>query len=40
MTADLPGWLASAIDWEKVADAYKEYYTDLEFRGVTYWARA
>ena len=38
--ADLPGWLANAIDWDKVADALKEDYMEFEFRGVTYWARA
>ena len=38
--ADLPGWLANAIDWEQVADALKRDYTEFEFRGATYWARA
>lgn len=38
--ADLPVWLANAIDWEQVADALKEDYTEFEFQGVTYWARA
>ena len=38
--ADLPGWLANAIDWEKVADAYKEDYTEFELQGATYWAQA
>ena len=38
--ADLPVWLANAIDWDKVADALKEDYMEFEFRGATYWARA
>ena len=38
--ADLPAWLANAIDWDKVEDALKEDYMEFEFRGETYWARA
>ena len=38
--AGLLAWLANAIDWDKVADALKEGYTEFEFRGATYWARA
>lgn len=36
----LPRWIADNIDWEGVADALKADYTDFEFRGATYWARA
>ena len=38
--ADLPVWLANAIDWEQVADALKMDYTEFELQGATYWARA
>ena len=40
ISADLPVWLANAIDWERVADDFKMDYTEFEFQGVTYWARA
>lgn len=40
ISADLPVWLANAIDWERVADDFKMDYTEFEFRGETYWARA
>lgn len=37
--ADLPGWIASNIDWEGVADELKVDYTYFELDGNTYWAR-
>ena len=40
ISADLPAWLANAIDWERVADDFKMDYTEFEFQGETYWARA
>lgn len=40
LPAELPGWIADAIDWDQVADAIKEDYTDINFDGVDYWARS
>ena len=36
--ADFPVWIE--IDWESTAANVQVDYTDFEFRGVTYWARA
>lgn len=32
-------WPNNCIDWEKAARELQVDYTDLEFNGVTYWAR-
>ena len=40
LPADLPAWLANAIDWERAAEVFQEGYTEFEIQGVTYWARA
>ena len=32
-----PDWLV--IDWDATADNLRADYTDVEFRGSTYWAR-
>lgn len=32
-------WPLQFIDWEAAADALKEDYEELDFSGVTYWAR-
>lgn len=39
LPADLPWWIADAIDWEEVANNIRIDYTSFEFRGTTYWAR-
>ena len=36
---DLPWYIESAIDWDKVADAIQQDYTTAEFDGVTYYVR-
>lgn len=33
-------WPATYIDWEAAAAALQQDYTDIEFDGVTYWARS
>ena len=33
-------WPFSHIDWEAAADELQTDYTNIEFNGVTYWARA
>lgn len=33
------GWPLGFIDWDAAADALKMDYTELDFDGVTYWAR-
>lgn len=33
-------WPLSYINWEAAAEALKQDYTELDFDGVTYWARA
>jgi antirestriction protein len=33
-------WPHSYIDWEAAANALQKDYTDFDFDGVTYWARA
>ena len=40
INADTPYWITDAIDWDRVADALISDYTDYEFDGTTYWARA
>ena len=32
-------WPMDHIDWEAVAETLKQDYTELDFDGVTYWAR-
>jgi hypothetical protein len=32
-------WPLQYVDWEAAADALKQDYTEIEFDGVTYWAR-
>jgi len=36
---DLPSYIENNIDWEGVADAIKEDYTNVDFDGVEYWIR-
>lgn len=38
-TGELPSWVTSHIDWEKVTEEVKVDYTEFEFRGTTYYAR-
>lgn len=33
-------WPLTYIDWERAADALKQDYSEIDFDGVTYWARA
>ena len=40
INADTPYWITDAIDWDRVADTLISDYTDYEFDGATYWARA
>lgn len=34
------GWPLGYIDWTAASEALKNDYTEFEFRGTTYWARA
>lgn len=34
---EMPAWIV--IDWEATAENFREYYTEVEFLGQTYWAR-
>ena len=36
---DLPAYIENNIDWEGVAEDLKADYAELDFDGVTYWAR-
>lgn len=38
ISADFPAWIE--INWESTAANVQVDYTDFEFRGATYWARA